>query len=131
MFFLEAERSFGVVDVAIENAAVGTFPDPLWVIEKIENINEEPRLVEVDINLEGALFAIPIVTHFLRQRGTGGIVVVSSLADFRDTAGLTPYVSAKHGLNGIMRELRMISLQDGIRIKCCVLGRRVSDEAWI
>jgi len=111
--FEEAKRSFGGVDIAIANAAVGKLPDPLTVID---DVNEEPPLPEVDINLRGALFTSRIATYYLRQRGGGDLILVSSIGGFKETAELTPYVATKHGIIGLMRGLRVTSLKDNIRV---------------
>ena len=111
--FQEAERSFGRVDIAIANAAVGKLPDPLTVIE---DINEEPPLPEVDINLRGVLFTSRLATYYLRQHGGGDLILISSLGGFKETAELTPYLATKHGVIGVMRGLRLTSLRDNIRV---------------
>ncbi|KAM6529371.1 hypothetical protein FALCPG4_007507 [Fusarium falciforme] len=112
--FQEAEQSFGRVDIAIANAAVGKLPDPLTVIE---DINEEPPLPEVDINLRGVLFTSRIAMHYLRQHGGGDLILISSIGGFKETADLTPYLATKHGVIGVMRGLRMTSLKnDDVRV---------------
>ncbi|EEU33735.1 uncharacterized protein NECHADRAFT_56159 [Fusarium vanettenii 77-13-4] len=112
--FQEAERSFGRVDIAIANAAVGRFPDPLTVIE---DINEEPPLPKVDINLRGVLFTSRIAVHYLRKHGGGDLILISSIGGFKETADLTPYLATKHGVIGVMRGLRMTSLKnDNVRV---------------
>ncbi|UPL03005.1 hypothetical protein LCI18_013939 [Fusarium solani-melongenae] len=112
--FQEAERSFGRVDIAIANAAVGKLPDPLTVIE---DINEEPPLPEVDINLRGVLFTSRIAMHYLRKHGGGDLILISSIGGFKETADLTPYLATKHGVIGVMRGLRMTSLKnDDVRV---------------
>ncbi|KAM6505376.1 hypothetical protein FSOLCH5_014596 [Fusarium solani] len=111
--FREAERSFGGVDIAIANAAVGKLPDPLWVID---DVNEEPPLPEMDINLRGVLFTSRIAVDYLRRRGGGDLILASSLGGFKETAELTPYLATKHGVIGVMRGLRLTSLNHGIRV---------------
>ncbi|KAJ5984810.1 hypothetical protein N7522_012006 [Penicillium canescens] len=111
--FQEAAQSFGHVDIVIANAAVAKLPDPLTVIE---DINEEPPLPEVDINLRGVLFTSRIATHYLRRHGGGDLILVSSIGGFKETAELTPYLATKHGVIGVMRGLRMTSLNDNIRV---------------
>ncbi|KAK0124482.1 hypothetical protein ONS95_009434 [Cadophora gregata] len=111
--FKIAQETFGSVDVAIANAGTGNFPDP---ISSIENILEEPSLPEVDVNLRGALFTARIAVYYMRQNGSGDLILTSSIGGFKETIGLTPYVASKHGVIGIMRGLRLTSMRDNIRV---------------
>jgi NAD(P)-dependent dehydrogenase (short-subunit alcohol dehydrogenase family) len=111
--FKTAQDNFGSVDVAIANAGTGKFPDP---IVSIENILEEPSIPEVDVNLRGALFTARIAVHYMRQNGSGDLILTSSMGGFKETIGLTPYVASKHGVIGIMRGLRLTTIKDNIRV---------------
>ncbi|CAH0020302.1 unnamed protein product [Clonostachys rhizophaga] len=113
LLFQEAKQHFGGVDVVIANAGIGKLPDPITVID---DVNQEPPLAEVDINLRGVLYSSRIATHYLRQRGGGDLILVSSVGGFKESAELTPYLSTKHGVIGVMRGLRLTSLNDGIRV---------------
>ncbi|KAK5045630.1 hypothetical protein LTR84_008999 [Exophiala bonariae] len=111
--FRTAKDNFGRIDVAIANAGTGKLPDDVVLVE---NINEEPPLPEVDVNLRGALFTARIAMHYMRQNGGGDLIMTSSVGGFKETIGLTTYVASKHGVIGIMRGLRLTSINDNIRV---------------
>lgn len=64
----------------------------------------------MDINLRGILYFARIASVYLRQNRTENadrsIILVSSVAGFKESPGLFVYQAAKHGVLGIMRALR-------------------------
>lgn len=77
---------------------------------------------EVDVNLSGAIFTARIGMHYLRKnkshngKGGGDLVLVSSIAGFKECGGLAPYTASKHGVIGLMRGLHTTAIVEDIRI---------------
>lgn len=55
------------------------------------------------VNVAGVRFGTEAALPALRKAGGGSIVITSSVAGLRGAAGLSPYVSSKHAVVGMMR----------------------------
>lgn len=113
--FRESYSVFGNTHVVIANAAVVDYAD-CFANGDDDDIDSEPPLREVDINLRGVMFTARIGLHYLRKAGGGDLIMTSSIGGFKETAHLTPYLASKHGVIGVLRGLRMSTLADGIRV---------------
>jgi Short-chain alcohol dehydrogenase of unknown specificity len=71
---------------------------------------------EIDINTKGSLFSARIGMHYLRLAGGGDLVLVSSIAGFKECGGLATYVASKHGIIGAMRGLHLTATPENIRV---------------
>jgi short-subunit dehydrogenase len=80
------------------------------------DIETEPKLPEIDVNLRGALFTARLALHQMRENGGGDLILVSSIGGFKETANITPYIASKHGVLGILRGLRLNSMNNNVRI---------------
>lgn len=92
-----ALKQFGRLDAVFLNAGiegeVGPFDsrsDAAW--EKV-----------FAVNVHGVRFGVEAALPALRKAGGGSIVLTSSVAGLRGAAGLSPYVSSKHAVVGMMR----------------------------
>lgn len=117
--FALAESDFGRVDVVVANAGMAVHKD---IFEARSNVFEEPTMKEVDVNLVGAIFTARIGMHYLRKNGSrggkggGDLVMVSSIAGFKESGGLATYTASKHGVLGLMRGLHTTAFPEGIHI---------------
>lgn len=68
------------------------------------------------VNVHGVRFGAQAALPALRKAGGGSIVITSSVAGVRGAAGLSPYVSSKHAVIGMMRCLAAELGPDGIRV---------------
>lgn len=68
------------------------------------------------VNVHGVRFGVEAALPGLRKAGGGSIVVTSSVAGLRGAAGLSPYVSSKHAVVGMMRCLAAELGPEGIRV---------------
>ncbi len=105
-----ALEQFGRLDAVFLNAGiegeVGPFDsrsDAAW--EKV-----------FAVNVHGVRFGVEAALPALREAGGGSIVMTSSVAGVRGAAGLSPYVSSKHALVGMMRCLAAELGPEGIRV---------------
>ena len=106
----KAMERFGRLDAAFLNAGiegeVGPFDsrtDSAW--EKV-----------LAVNVHGVRFGVEAALPALRKSGGGSIVITSSVAGLRGAAGLSPYVSSKHAVVGMMRCLAAELGPEGIRV---------------
>ena len=105
-----AVEHFGRLDAAFLNAGiegeVGPFDsrsDAAW--EKV-----------LAVNVHGVRFGVEASLPALRKSGGGSIVITSSVAGLRGASGLSPYVSSKHAVVGMMRCLAAELGPEGIRV---------------
>ncbi|EWG98129.1 SDR family NAD(P)-dependent oxidoreductase [Halomonas sp. BC04] len=68
------------------------------------------------VNVHGVRFGVEASLRALRQAGGGSIVMTSSVAGLRGASGLSPYVSSKHAVVGMMRCLAAELGPEGIRV---------------
>jgi NAD(P)-dependent dehydrogenase (short-subunit alcohol dehydrogenase family) len=100
----------GRLDIVSANAGVGAGPHAAW------EIDEATWQTMIDINLTGvwhtAKAAIP---HLIANNG-GSIILTSSAAGLQAYENIAHYVSAKHGVVGLMRTLALELAPHGIRV---------------
>jgi (+)-trans-carveol dehydrogenase/(-)-trans-carveol dehydrogenase len=100
----------GRLDIVSANAGVGAGPHPAW------EIDEATWQTMMDINLTGvwhtAKAAIP---HLIAGKG-GSIILTSSAAGLQAYENIVHYVSAKHGVVGLMRTLALELAPHSIRV---------------
>lgn len=68
------------------------------------------------VNVHGVRLGAQAALPALRQSGGGSIVMTSSIAGVRGSSGLSPYVSSKHAVVGMMRCLATELGPEGIRV---------------
>lgn len=68
------------------------------------------------VNVHGVRMGAEAAIPALRRSGGGSIVMTSSVAGVRGAAGLSPYVSSKHAVVGMMRCLAAELGPEGIRV---------------
>jgi NAD(P)-dependent dehydrogenase (short-subunit alcohol dehydrogenase family) len=99
----------GRVDHLVNNAGVGGN----GVVEE----SSPDRLLEVmDIDLCGAIRCLQAVLPQMRERGSGTIVNVTSIAGRLAAIAQAPYVAAKWALEGVSEQLAMEVAPFGVRV---------------
>ncbi|KUJ09442.1 putative estradiol 17 beta-dehydrogenase [Mollisia scopiformis] len=113
--FKLAHSTWGRIDIVVANAGISIPQDPF---EADQDVEKEFSTREIDVNLRGALYTTRIGCHYLRKNGKegGDLVLVSSIAGFKESTGLTVYTASKHGVLGILRGLRVQVAREGIRV---------------
>jgi SDR family mycofactocin-dependent oxidoreductase len=90
----------GRLDIVSANAGIAPAGQPAWEIE------EPAWQAVVDINLTGVWHTAKAAIPHLIAGGRGGsIILTSSAAGLQAYQGVAQYVSAKHGVVGLMRNL--------------------------
>lgn len=122
--FEEAMARHGRVDDALSIAGVTEGQNWFDQALDLESVRQPPSTSVLDINLVGALYFARVAAVFLRQ-GNGSrchksLLLVGSLASFKEQPGLCVYSAAKHGVMGLFRSLRT-PLQQLDRVRINVL----------
>ena len=92
----------GRLDIVSANAGIGTSPVKAW------ELDDATWQTMLDINLTGVWHAAKAAIPHLIEGGNGGsIILTSSAAGLQGYENIAHYVSAKHGVVGLMRTLAL------------------------
>ncbi len=106
----EGVAQLGRLDIVLANAGIASFGP-------VEELTDELWDDMIDINLTGVFKTVRAAVPHLRAHGQGGaIVLTSSTAGIKGMANLAHYVSAKHGVVGLMKTLANELAPDMIRV---------------
>lgn len=108
--FSKMIERFGHVDIAVLNA--GT--------EGVVGHIGETSLVDFDrviaVNLRSVFIGLSWLMPAMGERGSGSIVILSSVAGARGSIGLGPYIASKHGVVGLMKTAALEGARRGVRV---------------
>ncbi|MEU8706828.1 SDR family oxidoreductase [Streptomyces sp. NPDC048565] len=104
-----AADAFGHLDVVVNNAGYGLFG-------MVEETTEEQARSQIDTNLLGPLWVTQAALPFLRARGSGHIVQVSSIGGLAAFPTLGLYNASKWALEGMSEALAQEVGPLGIRV---------------
>jgi (+)-trans-carveol dehydrogenase len=101
----------GRLDIVCANAGISTQMAPA------EDLEEESWQNMIDTNLTGVWHTAKAAIPHLKRGGNGGsIILTSSEAGIRGYGNIAHYVSAKHGVTGLMRSLAIELAPERIRV---------------
>lgn len=104
-----AESKFGPVDCIINNAGflkAGDFTE----------VSHSDHKKMVDVNITGVLSGIEAVLPGMRERKSGTIINISSLADRSSRPNFPTYAATKAAIKSLTESLRMANAKYGIRV---------------
>ncbi|MGG4216423.1 SDR family oxidoreductase [Paenibacillus sp. FSL L8-0638] len=105
-----ALNEFGKIDVLVNNA--GIMPQAFLALKKID---EWDRMI--DVNIKGVLYAIGAVLPSMRERKSGHIINLSSVAGHNIYPGGTVYCGTKHAVRAISEGLSQEEAMSGTNIR--------------
>ena len=98
----------GGIDYLVNNAGIGIF-------KSVERLTVEDWDAVIQTNLSGVFYCVRAVVPYMRKRGGGYIVNISSLAGINAFAGGAAYNASKFGLNGFSEAMMLDLRYEGIR----------------
>lgn len=116
----KALAHFGKIDILVNNAG-GT------VLKAFEDVTTETWRKSFALNVDAAYYCTREVGKHFRERQTGTIVNVSSMAGVNGTRGGVPYSAAKSALQMMTRVAAAEWGPYGIRVNCVAPGMIVSE----
>jgi NAD(P)-dependent dehydrogenase (short-subunit alcohol dehydrogenase family) len=114
--YRRTEAELGPVDIAVANA--GVFQN--WGPAEQMTDEEWERVVSID--LTGVMLTCRAAGQRMVARGSGSIVIISSIAGAVALPGATAYAAAKAGVLGIARTLAAEWAQHGVRVNAITPG---------
>jgi SDR family mycofactocin-dependent oxidoreductase len=107
----EGVAQLGRLDIVCANAGIMTAMVPT------DQLEEDAWREMIDTNLSGVWRTVKAAIPHLKRGGRGGsIILTSSMAGLRGFANVAHYVSAKHGVVGLMRTLAIELAPELIRV---------------
>jgi 3-oxoacyl-[acyl-carrier protein] reductase len=107
-FITEYEKKFGAIDVLVNNAGFGIFKPVLQMTKhEFESV--------LATNLRGAFLCTRAALPKMRERKSGTIITISSLAGKNGFPGGTAYCASKFAVRGMMQCLFLEVRTDNIR----------------
>jgi NAD(P)-dependent dehydrogenase (short-subunit alcohol dehydrogenase family) len=106
-----AERRFGRLDVMVANAGIG-------IMCKAVEMSLADWRRQTAVNLDGVFLSVKYAVPAMRRAGGGSIIITSSVAGLRGSAGLAGYCATKGGVRLFAKAVAMECAMeaDGIRV---------------
>ena len=107
----ETEKRFGRLDVLFSNAGIG-------ILCSVFDMTLADWRRQTAINLDGVFLSVKYAVPAMRRAGGGSIIITSSLAGLRGSAGLAGYCGTKGGVRLFAKAVAMecAAMNDRIRV---------------
>ena len=109
-FVNTASERYGGIDIFLANAGIEGTAQP--IVDYPLAVFDQVMAVNVRAVWLGLKYVIPV----MQRRGGGSIIITSSTAGIRGSAGLSAYVTSKHAVIGLMRTAALECAPLGIRV---------------
>jgi NAD(P)-dependent dehydrogenase (short-subunit alcohol dehydrogenase family) len=105
------ERRFGRLDVMVANAGIG-------ILCKAVEMSLADWWRQTVVNLDGVFLSVKYAVPAMRRAGSGSIIIMSSVAGLRGSAGLAGYCATKGGVRLFAKAVAMecAAAGDNIRV---------------
>jgi NAD(P)-dependent dehydrogenase (short-subunit alcohol dehydrogenase family) len=105
-----AVERYAGIDIFLNNAGIEGVVQPItdYPIDVFDQV--------MAVNVRGVWLGLKYVMPEMQKRGGGSIVITSSVAGIRGTAGVSAYITSKHAVIGMMRTAALEGAPLGIRV---------------
>ena len=115
-----ANEHFGELDIVVNNAGYGQFG-------MVEELTEREARDQIETNLFGVLWVTQAALPFLRARGGGHVVQISSIGGISAFPGIGMYHASKWGIEGLSQALAREVREFGIHVTLIEPGGFATD----
>lgn len=105
-----ALERYGAINCFLNNAGVEGIVAPI-VDSPIDAFDQV-----IAVNVKGVWLGLKYVIPAMLANGGGSIVITSSMAGLKGTPNISPYITSKHAVVGMMRSVSQEYATQGIRI---------------
>jgi NAD(P)-dependent dehydrogenase (short-subunit alcohol dehydrogenase family) len=109
------QAEWGTPDVLVNNAGLFTYAP-------LDELTLEGFREQLDVNLFGSFAVTKAVLPAMRDRGTGHLFYMGSVASIQAYPGNAGYCAAKHGVRGLARVVREETKDEGLRVTTVIPG---------
>ncbi|MFB6098050.1 MAG: SDR family oxidoreductase [Salinibacter sp.] len=106
---------WGPPDVLVNNAGIFDYAP-------LDELTLEGFRDQIDVNLSGAFAVTKAFLPGMRERGSGHLFFMGSVASIMAYPGNAGYCAAKHGLRGLARVVREETKDEGVRVTTVLPG---------
>lgn len=111
----DVRSRFGGIDVLVSNAGIQEYGDVVTTSEELWD-------KVMNVNLRSCFLVSKHAIPSMLERGGGSIVVVGSVQSMTAIGNSAAYVTAKHGLLGLVRAMALDHAKQNIRVNCVCPG---------
>ena len=110
----------GGLDLVINNAGVGNYA---------EFADQDPQAIRqiIEINVIALMDLSQKATRYMRARGSGQILQISSILGFEGIPYSAVYVASKHAVNGLVKSMKYELRGTGVRVWAACPARTASE----
>jgi uncharacterized protein len=116
----QAEAMPGGLDLLVNNAGLGNYSE-------LEAQGPDAIRQIIEINLVALIDLTQKAIRYMRNRGTGQVLQISSVLGFIGLRDSAVYVASKHAVNGLVKSLAYELRDTGVRIWAACPGRTESE----
>jgi NAD(P)-dependent dehydrogenase (short-subunit alcohol dehydrogenase family) len=106
---------WGPPDVLINNAGAFTYAP-------LDELTLDGFREQIDVNLTGTFAVTQAFLPAMRERGSGHLFFMGSVASLQAYPGNAGYCAAKHGVRGLARVVREETKDEGVRVTTIIPG---------
>ena len=107
--------TWGTPDVLVNNAGAFTYAP-------LDELTLDGFRDQIGVNLTGAFAVTKTFLPAIRERGSGHLFFMGSVASIMAYPGNAGYCAAKHGLRGLARVVREETKEEGVRVTTVLPG---------
>jgi len=108
-------EAWGAPDVLVNNAGAFRYAP-------LDELTLDGFRDQINVNLTGAFAVTQAFLPAMRERETGHLFFMASVASIQAYPGNAGYCAAKHGLRGLARVVREETKEDGLRVTTVIPG---------